>query len=772
MKKALSLFLSVLMLISAMSLASFEGFAASGAAIQVSLETTEMYDYANEVLTLVNKEREANGLKPLVMDRSLLDTAMLRATELIVFFNHTRPNGGSCFSANSKMNGENIAAGYVDPADVMDGWMHSDGHRSNILHSSFKSVGIGCIKYGQHYYWTQCFSTQDGVTVTKKGNVAKTASVDVQTSNISLSFNSSTSNINNSRYPDGFTPQIVSINKGGDAIRFPIDASLLNFKSSDNSVFTVSSNGTIKIVSSGTATFTAALKADPDVILSQELTVTYQACPNGHTLVTDKAVAPTCTKTGLTEGKHCSVCGQVTVEQKTVAATGHKYSIIENYEPSCTETGFTIYTCEICAHSYMVNGTELADHTIVTQKAVAPTCTESGLTEGKYCSVCGDVIAEQKTVPATGHKYTSTVIAPTCTEQGYTAHICSACGDRKLDNYTPALGHTIVEKNKVQATCTSNGYTGDKVCTRCNTVVTKGSTTTALGHNYVASVEKATVDKDGKIVNTCSRCGNKTIVSTISKVADVKLSRTEITYVGTVQRPTVTVKDSKGNSLVYKQDFTVDYSDWYSADAGEYTVTVNFIGNYEGSKTYTYKILPQSNAAPKLNRYIITTNGTVQRPLVTVTDKNGNALTYKKDFTVDYSDWYSTDVGRYTVTVKMQGNYSGSYTYPYYINPKPTTFLSSAQGGFKGLKNGFTLTWNKQNSQTTGYQIQYATKRDFSNAASYWVEDPEITTATITGRAANTRYYVRIRPYTQIGNGTFYGSWDYEDNYIKSIVTM
>ena len=288
----------------------------------------------------------------------------------------------------------------------------------------------------------------------------------------------------------------------------------------------------------------------------------------------------------------------------------------------------------------------------------------------------------------------------------------------------------------------------------------------------LSEVKKATSTQNGEMIYKCSNC-DAVRTDVILKASNIKLSRTTINYVGTVQRPSVTVSDSQGNALVYKKDFTVDYSDWNSKDAGEYTVTVKLIGDkYDDSIDYTYTIVPQKNVTPKLNRYIITMTGTVQRPSVTVTDVYGNALTYKKDFTVDYSDWYSTNVGRYTVTVNMQGNYSGSFTYPYYINPRPVSFLSSAQGGFKAVKNGFTLTWKKQTEQTTGYQLQFATKRDFSNAATVWIEDANVTSRTITGRAANTRYYVRIRPYTRIGNGTFYGSWDYESNYIKSIVTL
>ena len=294
-------------------------------------------------------------------------------------------------------------------------------------------------------------------------------------------------------------------------------------------------------------------------------------------------------------------------------------------------------------------------------------------------------------------------------------------------------GHNLKVNSAKQASSTEDGYTGDKVCASCGKTIEKGSV--------------------------------------IPMVSDVKLSRTEINYTGTVQRPLVTVSDRAGNGLTYKKDFTVDYSDWNSKNVGVYEVTVSFIGNYEGSQTYTYNINAQSNVVPILNRSEIKMTGTVQRPTVTVSDIYGNELTYKKDFTVDYSDWNSTNVGRYTITITMQGNYSGSFTYPYYINPRPVSFLSSAQGGFKGIKNGFTLTWNKQANQTTGYQLQFATKRDFSNAATVWIENPEVTSCTIPGRAANTRYYVRIRPYTQIDNGTFFGDWDYEGSYVKSIVT-
>ena len=123
-----------------------------------------------------------------------------------------------------------------------------------------------------------------------------------------------------------------------------------------------------------------------------------------HTEVVDEAVAPTCTETGLTEGKHCSVCETVLVAQEVVDALGH---------------------------------TEVVD------EAVAPTCTETGLTEGKHCSVCETVLVAQEVVAATGHDYEAVVTAPTCTAAGYTTYTC-ACGDAYTE-VIPATGHNVVD---------------------------------------------------------------------------------------------------------------------------------------------------------------------------------------------------------------------------------------------------------------------------------------------------------------------------------------
>ena len=144
-----------------------------------------------------------------------------------------------------------------------------------------------------------------------------------------------------------------------------------------------------------------------------EFTARYTAIP--HTEVVDKAVEPTCTETGLTEGKHCSVCSAVLVEQKVVPAKGHTEVVDKAVEPTCTKTGLTDGKhCSVCGEVLVEQEVVPAKgHTEVVDKAVAPTCTKTGLTEGRHCSVCNAVLVEQKVVPALGFTVSGSVAGVT-----------------------------------------------------------------------------------------------------------------------------------------------------------------------------------------------------------------------------------------------------------------------------------------------------------------------------------------------------------------------
>ncbi|MBR6577787.1 MAG: leucine-rich repeat protein [Clostridia bacterium] len=179
----------------------------------------------------------------------------------------------------------------------------------------------------------------------------------------------------------------------------------------------------------------------------------------GHTEVVDAAVAATCITSGLTEGKHCSECGEVTLKQKYVGALGHK----EIIEP-----------------------------------AVASTCTTKGKTEGKYCETCKIILIYSTSIPALGHtEIIDNGVSPTCTTDGISeGKHCSVCDTVLVkQEVVPAKGHTEVTDAAVTATCTTDGKTEGKHCFVCNTVIVAQTTIPAAGHIFVNKI--------------CSVCGEK-----------------------------------------------------------------------------------------------------------------------------------------------------------------------------------------------------------------------------------------------------------------------
>lgn len=137
------------------------------------------------------------GLSALSYDYELEKAAMLRAAEVALSFSHTRPNGGTCFTAYSDVfssgwKGENIAAGYSSAAAVMEGWAETNepyngqGHRRNMLSRNFTTIGIGHCIFNGYDYWTQEFSSiQSGLPQTAAASGNRTVTTTVSTSRMS-----------------------------------------------------------------------------------------------------------------------------------------------------------------------------------------------------------------------------------------------------------------------------------------------------------------------------------------------------------------------------------------------------------------------------------------------------------------------------------------------------------------------------------------------------------------------------------------------------------
>ncbi len=281
-------------------------------------------------------------------------------------------------------------------------------------------------------------------------------------------------------------------------------------------------------------------------------TETEKISAKGHTEVVDEAVSPDCENAGLTEGSHCSVCGEIIVAQEEVSALGHSYQT-EITSPTCEDKGFTTYNCSVCGDKYVADYVDALGHKIVTDKAVFPDCENTGLTEGSHCSACGEIIVAQEEVPALGHteseavkeneinpdcendgsydsvvycavcgeeisrtkvvvaadghSYETETTAPDCESEGYTTYVCIECGDRYVSDYVSAFGHTEVIDDALAPTCKETGLTEGKHCTVCGKVTLAQETVPALGHTEETTTVDATCDENGLVKTVCTVCG-------------------------------------------------------------------------------------------------------------------------------------------------------------------------------------------------------------------------------------------------------------------------
>lgn len=118
---------------------------------------------ASAVVDIVNSERAKEGLSALTVRDDLSEYAFLRSGEIATNFAHERPDGSDPLRyvmdlGDIYCSGENVASGHKSPEEVMNGWMNSPGHRSNILNATFSYIGVGCYEANGRLYWTQIFA--------------------------------------------------------------------------------------------------------------------------------------------------------------------------------------------------------------------------------------------------------------------------------------------------------------------------------------------------------------------------------------------------------------------------------------------------------------------------------------------------------------------------------------------------------------------------------------------------------------------------------------
>lgn len=131
----------------------------------LSIESnTRDISVAQEVLNIVNQERQRAGLSPLRLQSQLTAAAQAHSNDMARnnFISHTGYDGSSFVDRikrtgyNFRSGAENVAAGQTSSQNVMQSWMNSPGHRNNILNPGYRDIGIANAR-GNKLYWTQVF---------------------------------------------------------------------------------------------------------------------------------------------------------------------------------------------------------------------------------------------------------------------------------------------------------------------------------------------------------------------------------------------------------------------------------------------------------------------------------------------------------------------------------------------------------------------------------------------------------------------------------------
>lgn len=228
------------------------------------------------------------------------------------------------------------------------------------------------------------------------------------------------------------------------------------------------------------------------------LILTFASCDDGecrHEKMNSNTVEPTCTESGYTE--YTCDCGYSYISDY-ISAKGHTYKDTV-YAPTCTEHGYTEHTCSVCSYSFSSEQTAPLRHKISSVE-YPPSCTEQGYTE-YVCYVCDySYISDYK--QSTGHIFSENTVLPSCLEQGYTEKSCQNCDYSYKTNFTPPTGHKYKKEVLSEVTCTESGE--ERFTCACGD--TYSIITSPNGHDFLRKVTMPTLSDMGYSDFTCKNC--------------------------------------------------------------------------------------------------------------------------------------------------------------------------------------------------------------------------------------------------------------------------
>lgn len=222
---------------------------------------------------------------------------------------------------------------------------------------------------------------------------------------------------------------------------------------------------------------------------------------------------------------------------------------------------------------------------------------------------------------------------------------------------------------------------------------------------------------------------------------------------GLTPKPEVSLN---GKTLKENVHYTLAYSD--NTAVGNAAVSITGMGNYEGTISKTFKIKEgTANVSMSLAKNVYTYSGKVIQPAVTV--MVGNRRLAASEYTVTYQAGRK-NVGVYKVSVQLKNGYAGSASATFRIIPKGTSITKLSRG-----KRSFVVRWKKQTTKMaskliTGYQIQYATNKSFTNGReTVTIKGYKKYSRKLKDLRTKKKYFVRVRTYMTLNKKNYYSAW-------------
>jgi hypothetical protein len=502
-----------------------------------------------------------------------------------------------------------------------------------------------------------------------------------------------------------------------------------------------------------------------------------------------------------------------------------EWKIIE--EPTCTKVGLKQRTCSFDGY---VQKEEIPakGHTEVVINGYAATCEKSGLTDGKKCSACGEVLEAQKEIAKLDHSYIKTVVEPTCTEQGYTIYKCENCGDTYKDDYVKALGHTEVIDEAVAPTCTQSGLTEGKHCSVCNAVLVKQEKIDALGHDFSNNAQVC--------LNGCGKVNPNYVAPDTSTVQMGKCGE-NVTYSLNTSTGVLTISGTgemtdspfRQNSNIIKSVIiengvtsivTYAFSGCTSLTSITIPDSVTSIGEsaFDGCTSLVSVTLSKSITTIEYSTFFGCSSLTsieIPKSVTTIVNFAFCGCTNLTDvyYAGTQSEWNKINIGHSNEFLTNASLHCSSTPTPEPTptptpepaptpNPAPQPSTQPIQETpqqvaqqtaqqpltqnnttaaqtevakpksvspktVKSAKKAVSVEWKKVGG-VSGYEIQLATDKKFKkNKKTVTVKKQKTTKTTVKKLKAKKKYYVRVRTYKIVNGKKVYSSW----SKVKSVKT-